>query len=392
MRIFTLTAAVGLGTALLCAADMAGQEASAPGEALEARIWLDRGVEPVLRRGDQVRVYYRASQDAFVSIFHIDTNGFARLLHPGSPADDHSVLAGRDYRVLFPESRFWHVDDDEGKGYLFIVAYRPPLDFSGFLYSRYGGGWDISAVAQTGYRDPFLTMDDIVAALIPGGWADDYALDFVAYDIDRPHDFPRFLCYECHGFIPMFDWNPYDHWCTDFRVVIHDDPYYYPVYRYRGDRVVFTRPVAPLRPMFDFKERAGDEPATPLIRTRPGGPPRLGGPRTGRPPAGPEVPGSPTARVPRPDAAGGVRGEATARAGGGLEERPVLRRRPARPPPPEGRPPVRSGDPPAAADTGRSPATRANPVVGSSPPPGSSGPPPAARPAGRAPARGPPGR
>lgn len=296
-----------LGAALLGAAQTGAQESAAiQGEALEARIWLDRGVEPVLRRGDQVRVYYRASDDAFVSIFHVDTNGFARLLHPGSPADDHAVLAGRDYRVLFPESPYWHVDEDEGKGYLFIVASQAPLDFSQFIYSRYGGGWDVRSVAQTGYRDPFLLMDDAVAAVVPQWGSEEYALDFLAYDIDRPHDYPRFLCYECHGFVPMYDWNPYDFWCTDFRVVIHDDPYYYPVYRYRGDRVVYTRPIAPLRPMFDFKERAGDEPATPLIRTRPrlpardsGLPPRLPERDAGPPPGVPERGGAPPARVPR---------------------------------------------------------------------------------------------
>ena len=260
-----------LGAVLLGAAETVAQEQRAAlGDVLEARIWLDRGVDPVLRRGDWARVYYRTSRDSQVSVFHIDTNGFMRVLHPGSPMDDHYALGERDYRVLFPESQYWHVDEDEGKGYLFIVASAAPLDFSGFAYARYGGGWDISAVLQAGYRDPFLMMDDIVEALIPRSWAAEFALDFVAYDIDHPHDYPRFLCYDCHGFIPMFDWNPYGHWCTDFRVVIHDDPYYYPVYRYRGDRVVYTRPLAPRSPMFELQERAGDEPATPLIRTRQG--------------------------------------------------------------------------------------------------------------------------
>ena len=273
---------------------MAAQEQFAVlDEPLESRIWLDRGTSPVLRRGDLVRVFYRASRDAYVSIFHIDTNGFARLLHPGSPTDDHVALGGRDYRVLFPESRYWQVDEDGGKGYLFVLASPAPLDFSGFAYSRYEGGWNLGAVAQAAYRDPFLMMDDVVASLIPEG-AGDYALDFVAYDIDGPHDYPRFLCYQCHGFRPMFDWNPYGAWCTDFRVVIHDDPYYYPVYRYSGDRVVYTRPLEPPRPMFEFKERADGEGATPLIRTRSRDAPGRGiGRDVGR-----ERGGAPTARVP----------------------------------------------------------------------------------------------
>lgn len=294
MRFARLATGPVLGLTLLCATPMVAQEQFAVrDEPLESRIWLDRGTSPVLRRGDLVRVFYRASRDAYVSIFHVDTNGFARLLHPGSPTDEHMALGGRDYRVLFPESRYWQVDEDEGKGYLFVVASPAPLDFSDFAYSRSEGGWNLAALTQAAYRDPFLMMDDVVTALIPEG-ASEYALDFVAYDIDRPHDYPRFLCYQCHVFRPMFDWNPYGHWCTDFRVVIHDDPYYYPLYRYSGDRVVFTRPPEPSRPMFEFKKRADGEAATPLIRTRSGEASGRGiGGDVGRGPGG-----TPTARVP----------------------------------------------------------------------------------------------
>src|SRR5690606_28816370 len=64
--------------ALLCAAAWAdGLRAQAygegPGEPLAARIWFDRGDEPVLAPGDRVRIYYRAATDAFVAIFNIDT-------------------------------------------------------------------------------------------------------------------------------------------------------------------------------------------------------------------------------------------------------------------------------------------------------------------------------
>ena len=312
MRFARLATGPVLGLMLLCATPLGAQERFAARDApLESRIWLDRGASPVLRRGDRVRVFYRASRDAHVSIFHIDTNGFVRLLHPGSPTDGHLARGGRDYRVLFPESRYWQVDEDEGKGYLFMVASPVPLDFSGFAYSWYEGGWNLAALAQTAYRDPFLIMDDVVTALIPEE-AGEHALDFVAYDIDRPHDYPRFLCYQCHGFRPMFDWNPYGHWCTDFRVVIHDDPYYYPVYRYSGDRVVYPRSPEPWRPMFEFKERADGEGATLLIRTRSGD---VSGSGVGGD-AGLEPGGAPTARVPslrdpmRPGA--GARAEAEA--------------------------------------------------------------------------------
>ena len=47
---------------------------------LAARVWLDRGEEPVLQRGERARIYYRVSESAFVAIFHIDTNGLVQMV------------------------------------------------------------------------------------------------------------------------------------------------------------------------------------------------------------------------------------------------------------------------------------------------------------------------
>jgi hypothetical protein len=52
---------------------------------------LGQGDKTLLQRGDQVRVYYRASQDAYVAIFHIDTDGTTRLAFPHSPDENHYV-------------------------------------------------------------------------------------------------------------------------------------------------------------------------------------------------------------------------------------------------------------------------------------------------------------
>ena len=123
------TVATGI-VACVLAAPVSGQEASGQSwedYALEARIWLDRGASPVLERGEQVRVYYRVSEDANVAIFHIDTDGTVRLLFPRSPREDHIVLGARDYRVLFPTTSYWFVDEDPGVGYFFIVASPEPL-------------------------------------------------------------------------------------------------------------------------------------------------------------------------------------------------------------------------------------------------------------------------
>lgn len=258
-----------LGTLVLlalCAGGVSAQE-YADGEFPEARIWLDRGDEPLLQRGDRVRVYYRTASDAYVAILHIDTDGTVQLLHPRAPEDDHFARAGRDYRLLFPQSSYWFVDEYPGKGYFFLVASPEPLDFSAFAYEPYERGWNLTAVGRAVYQDPYLAIDEYVARLIPDWQTVSYALDFIAYDVGETHEYPRFLCYDCHGYQSYSAWNPYTYACTSFRVVIWDDPYFYPAYRYRGTRVVFAQP-RPGVARYEFKERAAGESWSPVTRTR----------------------------------------------------------------------------------------------------------------------------
>ena len=248
----------------------------------EPRIWLDRGTDPVLEPGDRVRIYYRTPADAYVAILQIDTDGTTRMLYPRSPTESHYARADRDYRLLFPRSAYWNVDDRPGVGYFFVVTSPTPFDLSDFRYSHYDGGWDLSAVGSTVYSDPYVAMDDYVARLVPD-WEDvDYGLDFISYSVGGAHEYPRFLCYQCHGFRPYSTWNPYRYTCVDFRVVVYDDPYYYPSRRYRADRVVMVGPRNPTRPRFEFKERAEGEPGTPITVVRQG--PRENPPPVADPP------------------------------------------------------------------------------------------------------------
>ena len=242
------------------------QEPAAP-QVPEARIWLDRGDEPLLQRGDRVRIYYRTAADAFVAIFHIDTDGVVTLLHPRAPGEESFARGERDYRLLFPQSSYWYVDEYPGKGYFFLVASPSPFDLSRFDYAYSERRWDLVRVGQTVYKDPYLAMDDYVALLIPDWETAPYALDFLAYDIGEVHEYPRFLCYDCHGYQSYTVWNPYTYACGSFRVVVWDDPWFYPAYRYQAARVVIAPPRRGLA-RFEFKERAEGEAWTPLTRRR----------------------------------------------------------------------------------------------------------------------------
>jgi hypothetical protein len=337
-----------LAALLTAASGLRAQQADAEASPLEVRVWLDRGDEPVLRRGDRVRVYYRSSEDAWIAIFHIDTDGVVRLLLPRSPREPHRAEAGRDYRLLFPRSSYWQVDEYEGKGYFFAVASPIPFDLSAVRWIASEKTWDLGLVGRTVYEDPYLAMDDYVAALLPEWETVRYGLDFLSYDVGSTHAYPRFLCYDCHGFRSYASWNPYTYACTSFRVVIWEDPYFYPAYRYGPTRVVFATPPRG-RARFEFRERAPGEGWSPLRVTRQ--------PSTRRPVEYLEPSVAGPGRGAAPPARRGVRpgDDAPGRGGGEGAVRPPLRRG-NRPDVPSAAPSRRPSDPAARRPTSRRPA------------------------------------
>jgi hypothetical protein len=260
---------VHVGALLLLALAARPARAQELAGALEARVWLDRGEEPVLRPGEDVRVFYRTSEDAFAAIFRIDTDGRVHLIYPQHPDAIEVVRGGRDYRLLFPHAPTWRVSEDPGAGYLFMVASSEPLDFSTFPYDDYHG-WDLGAVGDVVYSDPYVAIDDYVARIIPNWEQVPYALDFLTYSVGEvAYSYPRFLCYDCHTYQRYASWNPYDYTCSTFRVVIWDDPYFYPRYRYSGVNVVVAaRPVRASLPRYEVTRRVLGDAVAPVVRTR----------------------------------------------------------------------------------------------------------------------------
>ncbi|MEQ1856022.1 MAG: DUF4384 domain-containing protein [Longimicrobiales bacterium] len=256
--LFVLLAIVGPANRLLA------QEAT---RGLEARVWLDRGgEEPVLRRGESVRIYYRTSEDAFAAIFRIDTDGRVSLLYPQHPGAIDLVRGGRDYRLLTPDAAGWRVEEDPGMAYLFVVASPEPLDFSLFPFDEQYG-WDLGAVGGAIYTDPYVAIDDYVAAIVPGWETVPYALDFLTYSVGETYSYPRFLCYDCHTYQRYSSWNPYDYNCQTYRVVIYDDPFFYPRYRYSGVNVVYAWPARAL-PRYEVSRRVVGDAVAPIVRVR----------------------------------------------------------------------------------------------------------------------------
>jgi hypothetical protein len=229
-------------------------------------VWTNRGDAAVYTRGERVRLYFRSDQDAYVTIFRVDTDGRVRVLFPRDPWEDNFARGGRDFevdgRALGTDA--FAIDDYPGVGYLFAVASADP-----FVYEQIESGdhWDYRVIADGRVRgDPYVAMTDLAQRIVPEGYTDwDY--DVISYNVGQHYDYPRFLCYDCHTYVSYSNWDPYYASCVRFRMFVYDDPWYYPYRYYGGSRVVFARPYRP-QPRFIFKDWGADRPSREAFVSR----------------------------------------------------------------------------------------------------------------------------
>src|SRR5216110_3563370 len=62
-------------------------------------LWTNRGDAAVYTRGERVRLYFRIDQDAYVTLFRVDTDGRVRVLFPRNPWEDNFVRGGQEFEV-----------------------------------------------------------------------------------------------------------------------------------------------------------------------------------------------------------------------------------------------------------------------------------------------------
>jgi hypothetical protein len=209
------------------------------------RLWF-RG-DNLFRHGDYPEVYFRTDEDAYVMIVRIDTDGRLEILSPSHANGHQFARAGRTYDVPGYSRGAFRVDDDPGMGYVFAVASWEPFNLDRIALGRSGA---YRFAGQRIHGDPFVAVQDLADELLDDRYGY-YALDHVAYYVNRRYEYPRYLCYDCHGYRSYSHWDPYAHRCVNFRIVIYNDPYYYP-YRYsRGSRVIYVRDTR--RPRYEFK-------------------------------------------------------------------------------------------------------------------------------------------
>jgi len=244
-----------------------GQPVGWPDASSRTRIevWTNRG-DDAYAGGQGARVFFRSEVDAYVTVLRVDTDGRVRVLFPLEPWEDNFARGGREYEIQGGYERdAFSIDDYPGVGYLFAVAAADPFVYDAF---ETGDHWDYRAIADGRvHGDPYVALTDLAQRILPADYRDwDY--DITPYYVNRHYDYPRFLCYDCHTYVSYPLWSVYDYTCVRFRIVVFDDPYYYPYRYYGGTRVVFTRPYRP-EPRFIFKDRSRTDVFVTRVAQRP---------------------------------------------------------------------------------------------------------------------------
>jgi hypothetical protein len=224
-------------------------------------VWTDR--DDPYRRGEGALVYLSTDGPAHVTVFRVDTDGRLRVLFPREPWGDTYVGESQEFEVTGARGGYsFVVDDYPGVGYVFAIGSEQPLDFEDIAR---GDRWDYRLVDGGRIRgDPYVVLADLAARIAPDG---DYDYDINSYYVEERYDYPRFVCYDCHAYAKYDEWDPYRRACTRFRVVIYDDPRYYPYRSGRGRNVVTDRPARP-GPRYVFRDADPESEYVTRVRGR----------------------------------------------------------------------------------------------------------------------------
>ncbi len=203
-------------------------------------IWTDRGDAGTYREGEAIEVYMRAAHDCYVIVYEIDTDGYLRVLYPYECYDDGYVTGGRIYGIGRGGHRRFYVTGPRGVEYIHVVASLKPFrqlywhgchgyddyvrDVTWRGFSDYWG----CALPPRIYGDPYIAMQSIDEFIcLDALEAELVYADFTYFYVHERVPYPRYVCYDCHGFDMRY--RPYVHACTGFTITFVDcDPCFRP--------------------------------------------------------------------------------------------------------------------------------------------------------------------
>jgi hypothetical protein len=168
-----------------------------PGRPVDIDVRLTGGEGRIFYPGDEVRMTFRTTRDAFVLIYGIDTEGRTRLLYPRNPWDSHFVR-GQVTHALPGARAGYRLVADGPPGEEFVIGLasdRPLLERWNDCWSGVGGVTEFERIGRHDYRvglvrgDRFQAIDRVSSRLIEvpvGHGRGTVAQDYVSFYIGDP--------------------------------------------------------------------------------------------------------------------------------------------------------------------------------------------------------------
>ena len=237
MRLTPSTFARALGAASLLLA-FAVVPALARGTGVE--IWTDRGDDAIYEPGDPMRVKVRTSEDAYLLVYEIDSEGAVNLLYPWKRGAGR-IEARRTLRLPEDQSDYnLVVERSTGQGFIVAVASDHPfIELPWFLRPFDPQAAAVGYEGDPGERDkdeegfddkghvvgdPYVAMERIRRRVMdrPGD-TQGFSSAYTTYYVHEQVRYPRYLCNDCHRPNQWAWWNGFDPYYThcsvvDFRV------------------------------------------------------------------------------------------------------------------------------------------------------------------------------
>jgi hypothetical protein len=199
-------------------------------------VWTDRGSDAVYQPGDAMQIKTRVTDDAYLLVYEIDSEGYIRVLHPIER--NPGFVEGRTtYRIPDEDSGVeLVVEQKTGQGFLVALASRDPFENLPWYLRPYdpqaeGVGYvgvadDEEGVTAEGriVGDPFVQMERIRRRVISDpNDREAFATAYTTYYVHEQVRYPRYICYDCHrpGRWQWWDgFDPYYTTCStfDFRI------------------------------------------------------------------------------------------------------------------------------------------------------------------------------
>ena len=147
---YWVAAAAGM---IMSAAAIAGEKHASDNLGfLDIDIWVNKGEASTYYYGEDIAVYFRATEDCYVVVYDIDPGGNVSLLFPTDYGDDCYVHGGDVYRIpdTYDDYRL-EVTGPSGAEYIYAVATPRPIDAPDFIRYQFFeyGNWD-------SYYDDFI--------------------------------------------------------------------------------------------------------------------------------------------------------------------------------------------------------------------------------------------